>query len=103
MIRYVRTCAIRPHRCALLPQLGASHPDGYFDFHTELPGGDHVYVSVVAARHMAAAMGLVQPQEAAAAKRRLEVATGEVIAAHERIEELERILGAIKLVQEATT
>lgn len=66
-MRWVATAAIRPHRCAVIPYIGAGHERGYFDAGSELDGFDnHVYISVVAAEQMAGMLGWASPHERAA-------------------------------------
>lgn len=57
-MRWLETAAVRPHRCACIPFIAGSQAEGFFDFGTEIQAFDgHVYVSVVAAKQMAEAMG----------------------------------------------
>lgn len=57
-MRWVPAAVTRPHRCAFIPFIGSHHPEGFFDFGTEIMAFDgHAYCSVVAARQMAEAMG----------------------------------------------
>lgn len=57
-MRWVAAAVARPHRCALIPFVGSHHSRGFFDYGTEIQAFDgHVYVSVVAAEQMAAALG----------------------------------------------
>lgn len=63
-------------RCAVLPQIGGRHPDGFIDTGSELPGrGDqwdeHVYVSVVAVREMARLIGWYPPEHVTDLEQRL--------------------------------
>lgn len=66
-MRLVPTADIKPGRCAVLPQVGGQHPEGYIDTGSEMLGGgdgrfdQHVYVSVVAARELAGVIGWIDP------------------------------------------
>lgn len=61
-MRIVPKAVGRPHVCAVYPHIGGDHPRGYFDTGNELVGFDpHIYVSVVAAEHMASDLGWVEP------------------------------------------
>jgi hypothetical protein len=35
-MRVVPSALVRPHHCAVYPQLGSNHPDGYFDTGNDL-------------------------------------------------------------------
>lgn len=81
-MRLVKTADIKPHRCAVLPQIGEQHPDGYIDTGSELPSFDnHVYISVVAVREMARMVGLPDERVAidlASAQEQIELLEAEV-------------------------
>jgi len=100
-MRWVDACRIYPARCAVLPQLGGTHRDGYFDSLTTTSSGERVYVSVVAARMMAEALGYKRPgdESAAVAERdRLRVRVAELEAQRE---EQQRIVDAAQTLLEA--
>lgn len=51
-----------PHSCAVLPQLGAGHAEGYIDTGIELATFDpRIYISVHAARQLGEFVGMVDP------------------------------------------
>src|SRR5688572_7161375 len=58
---------MRPHYCAVFPQLGMTHPKGYVDTGVDLngPGGDRVYLSVEALEQLAQGMGWAPPAQVA--------------------------------------
>lgn len=61
--RRVPRADLIPQSCAVLPQLGAAHRDGYIDVGTELVGWDpHCYISVHAARLLGEFVGLEDPE-----------------------------------------
>lgn len=65
-MRLVQHPGLAPHRCAVLPYLGASNSAGFFDSEQELgpPGArvrDRVYVSFEAVCEMARLLGWVGP------------------------------------------
>lgn len=102
-MRIVERPAHRPQRCAVLPQIGATHNGVWVDTGSELIGGfdNRVYVSDVAVGELAKLMGYVsrgQHQsllgELEKTKRLLEVAL------HERAE-MERKLEAIDVIESA--
>src|SRR5690349_20195855 len=62
-MRFVERAEIRPHHCAVFPQLGASQREGFIDTGAEMPGFDnHVYVGVPALREMCKFMGWPTPE-----------------------------------------
>lgn len=75
-MQWVPKALTKPMRCAVLPQIGPNHPDGYIDTGSELPGrgdrwDDHVYVSVVALREMLKVVDWPLPEEHEALERRV--------------------------------
>jgi hypothetical protein len=59
-MRWVPTATINPHRCAVIPFVSASDPEGFIDTGSELSGfgpDKHVYVSVKAVNEMASLIG----------------------------------------------
>ena len=65
-MRFVSSAVIRPHRCAVIPFIGGTHPKGFIDTGSELGVGnfrEHVYVSVVAVEEMARMIGWCSPGE----------------------------------------
>ena len=93
-MRWVEVAAVRPHHCAHIPFLGTNHPKGYFDWGTELWGGDHAYCSVVAAEEMARFLGWVPPDVVRHHEQT-------VIGLQERIGELEACLAEAERFREA--
>lgn len=87
-MRLVASCPVKPGRCAVLPQLGGTHRDGYVDSGSEMLGGgdgshdQRVYVSVVAVRQLAGLIGWADPsglqEELATARADLEQALADL-------------------------
>lgn len=104
-MRFVQHPVIRPHRCALLPHLGASNePTGFFDFNTDLDL-EHVYVSFTAFRQMADAAGFV-PAGTRGVKesrlaRELDDMTARARAAEERLMAAEKQMEAVEVLKAA--
>lgn len=72
-MRWVPAAVKRPHQCACIPFVGSHDPAGFFDFGTDMPVMDgHVYVSVIAAQQMAAALGWVSGGDALELQREIE-------------------------------
>jgi hypothetical protein len=99
-MRLVDSAPIRPGRCAVLPQIAGTHPQGFIDTGSEMPGFDnHVYVSVVAVEQMARLLGWPSPAEQhdlAEAKRSLEA---ELTRVREELAEADRVLQAIDTLE----
>lgn len=61
--RRVARADIVPQSCAVLPQLGAAHAEGYIDVGVEMVGYDpHTYISCHAARLLGEFVGLKDPE-----------------------------------------
>lgn len=94
--RRVEKANITPMQCAVFPQLGASHRDGYVDTGTELPGWDpHCFVSVVAARQLGEFVGLVDPGELERKVIEVSQLEAELETLRGRVAELETQLAAV--------
>lgn len=82
-MRWVPSAVKRPNHCAAIPYIAGHHPEGFFDFGTEILAFDgHVYVSVVAAKEMAQYMGWapaggVNPLEREVAQLKADLAAAE--------------------------
>lgn len=48
----VEVAAFRPQRCAVIPYIGAHHPNGFIDTGNELDG-NRIYISIVGLAEMA--------------------------------------------------
>lgn len=93
-MRWVPSAAVRPNHCACIPFVAGRHPEGFFDFGTEIMAFDgHVYVSVVAAKQMASAMGWgpVVKADDSALRSELENAKLELVQAGEFREAAEKV------------
>lgn len=96
-MRFVQTADIKPHRCAAIPFIGASHPAGFIDTGSELDGFDnHVYVSVAALTEMVKVMGWPTKEEHTAAIGELERSLARVTELETELEEAERFAESVK-------
>lgn len=101
-MRFVQQAAVKPSRCAVLPQVGGSHRDGYIDTGSEMLGGgdgrwdQHVYVSVVAVKEMAAMIGWCDP---APLEARLAQVEAELEQARAELAQANRHLDAIDVLE----
>lgn len=66
--RLVDHAPIRPQHCAVFPQIGSAHGCGFIDVGSEMWGGDHVYISTIAAVELAKYAGY-EPASASAGLR----------------------------------
>lgn len=100
MLRHVATAAGTPHRCVVLPHIGANHPAGYFSAGTRCSVcNGHQYVSVLAVQQMAAAMGWQPAGHVSGEAQRAERLQRELELAQERIANLEAQLGAVEVLK----
>jgi hypothetical protein len=100
-MRLVERAAHRPMRCAALPYIGQNHPDGFIDTGSELIGGwdNHVYISVAALREMARLINWVPPGELKAAERENEQLRAELKLAKAELEEAQRVIAAVDVIE----
>lgn len=98
-MRWVTAAARFPSTCAVLPQLGAHDPGGYFDFGTDLAGG-HIYVSARAAREMADRMGWSAPGDRLGAARRERALEAKVAELEARVAEQDKFAEAAQYTLE---
>lgn len=56
----VEVAAFRPQRCAVIPYIGAHHPNGFIDTGNELDG-NRIYISVVGLAEMARIARIIPP------------------------------------------
>lgn len=96
---------LRPHHCAVFPQLGSTQRDGYFDTGTDLQGPGvflhRVYVSVVAVREMARKLGWISDVEADALRSEIRELQGQVSEALERADAAEAVVDSIDVIESA--
>ena len=101
-MRVVPKAAGRPHVCAVYPHIGGEHPRGYFETGVELTAIDpKIYVSVVAAEHMARELGFIAGPEHQAALDALAAKQAELEQAEARISDLEAVIDAIDTIESA--
>lgn len=99
-MRLVEKAAIRPNHCAALPYIGQSHPDGFVDTGTELPGFDNrVYLSVVAVREMARLIGWAAPEELVEARARVAELEARVADLEDEIARTDAVIDAIDVME----
>lgn len=99
-MRFCEKAPIRPHHCAVIPHLGANHPDGYIDSGNEITAIDpHIYVSVVAVREMARVIGDPSREEHADALARIERLEQELEATKNALAEADRLVEAIDVIE----
>lgn len=99
-MRWVPSAVKRPNHCAAIPFVAGHHPEGFFDFGTEILAFDgHVYVSVVAAKQMAAYMGWA-PVGVNPLERRVAELEAELAAAKAEVGELEKFREAARHAME---
>lgn len=80
-LRFAETAIHRPHRCAIVPFIGQTHPEGFIDTGTDY-WGERVYLSVVGVKECAKLIGWVP-------HRQLELAVRDLNTERERVAELE--------------
>lgn len=101
-MRWVPTAAAEPHRCAVIPFVGANDPQGFLDTGNVMRGFDqHVYVSVKAVVHMAQAIGLPGADAHSQALLRAEAAEEALAVAQERIADLQAQVDAVGVLKKA--
>jgi hypothetical protein len=94
--RWVQRCDLYPARCAILPQLGGSHPAGYIDTGVDRHTGERVYISIIALDHMAVQCGYRRgPTVLPPTVRELEQMRAELAGAREDVATLQARLDAI--------
>jgi len=103
-MRWVAEAVTKPQRCAVLPHVGRTHPLGFFDTGSEMPGkGDqwdnHIYVSVVAAQLMAVEMGWASPESVDELKAEIDRLKGENERLEEELNAAEVVLSAIDTLE----
>ena len=101
-MRFVEKAVINPMRCAVLPQIGANHDQGYIDSGSEMiaSGRDqHVYVSVVAVREMARLLGFPSPEEFAEVESDRDAIAAELADAQEDLAKADTYLDAIDVIE----
>lgn len=79
-MHFVEVAAFRPQRCAVVPYIGAHHPNGFIDTGNELDG-NRIYISLVGLAEMARVARIIPPA--------VPDLTDELSAANSRISELE--------------
>jgi hypothetical protein len=90
-MRWVPSAVKRPNHCAAIPFIAGHHPEGFFDFGTEICAFDgHVYVSVVAAKQMAEYMGWAPKARVNPLAARVAQLEADLAVAEEKNVELER-------------
>ena len=104
-MRFVERALTKPSRCAVLPSIPGTHPAGFIDTGSELPGkGDqwdcHVYVSLVALREMNKVMGW-DPEAVPTLQARIRELEHELTAEQNRNTELEAVLDSIDVLEGA--
>lgn len=98
-MRWVDHPRLFPGRCAVMPQVPANHPDGFIDTGNRLQSGDHVYVSVVAARIMAEALGYKRAGDTAGQAAEITRLKGQLDQAQAKIEEQDEQLEAVHVLK----
>lgn len=92
-MRIVDHPAIRPHRCAVIPYLGASNASGFIDTGMDLDR-EHVYVSFEAVCEMAKMLGWVGPSVAKGQEARIAELEAEIDDLHAQLQEADRFAEA---------
>jgi hypothetical protein len=59
-VHFVEVAAFRPQRCAVVPFIGAHHPNGFIDTGNELDG-NRIYISLVGLAEMARVARIIPP------------------------------------------
>lgn len=80
-LRFAQQAIHRPNRCAIIPFIGQSHPEGFIDTGTDY-WGERVYLSVVGVKECAKLIGWVPRQQ-------LQHAVRDLNAERDRSKELE--------------
>jgi ABC-type Zn uptake system ZnuABC Zn-binding protein ZnuA len=93
---------VRPHHCAVFPQLGANHKEGYFDTGNDLNAIDpHVYVSVVAVKEMAKQLGYVPPEDHSVALAQRDAALSRIETLEQELQEKQQVIAAVHVIKSA--
>jgi outer membrane murein-binding lipoprotein Lpp len=99
-VRLVQQPVRIPHRCAVIPYVGATHPSGFFDTGTDF-AGFRVYVSVVAVQEMARQLKWVPAGTLEHARADTAAAMRRVAELEAKVAELERVVGAVQTLKAA--
>lgn len=95
-MRRVDSAVIRPHHCAVYPQLGASPAEGLFDAGNDLAGFDnHIYVSVAAVKEMARDLGYVPPADHRVVENQRDAALGRIASLEQELADKQKALDSI--------
>lgn len=100
-MQWVSACQHFPGRCAALPQLGGTHPLGYFDTGNRTLSGDHLYVSVVAVQMMAEAMGYKRAGDESGMAAQVSRLSGRVGQLESSLAEAQRTVEAVRVLKQA--
>jgi hypothetical protein len=103
-LRFVESAPVYPSRCVVLPQLGGSHPAGYFDTGSEImssPKDSHVYVSIAAVELMAQKHGWHSPETVSGIEAQLEAYKHRCAALEDEVQTLNKEFEAIDLLESA--
>ena len=99
-MRFVEKAEIRPGRCAVIPTIPGTHPEGFFDTGSELPGFDnHVYVSLVAVKEMARKINWVSPATYQEALDQIEALERQIRDAEADLRETQQFMDAIDVIE----
>jgi hypothetical protein len=93
-MRFVQHPAIRPHRCAVLPIMGAHNSRGFIDSGQDSRADDHIYVSVEAVEQMARFIGWEQSTGRTQAEAKVKAKDERIAELETEVEELERFRDA---------
>lgn len=100
-MRWVRTPAIRPHRCAAIPFI-TNDQKGFIDTGYDLMGWDpHVYVSVTGVEQMARMIGWIPGGAVLQHEEDKKTLQSELQAARDEISQLRAQLDATEIVRQA--
>lgn len=102
-MRFVEQALTKPSRCAVLPSIPGTHPEGFIDTGSELPGkGDqwdcHVYVSVVALRELNRVMGW-HPEQVEVLEARVAELEHQLTETENRLTEADAVLDSIDALE----
>lgn len=98
-MRFVEVAGFYPARCAVLPYVGAHHPNGYIDTGVEIDG-IHIYVSIAAVAEMARLARVIPPAVPDLTDRVTEL-EAELAQVSARRDELERQVAAVQVLKSA--
>ena len=105
-MRWVDRALTKPSRCAVIPSIAGTHPDGFIDTGSEMPGkgdrwDDHVYVSVVALREMVRLMGWPTVEEHSEMVGEIDGLRSELAETQAALERAETVLDSIDALESA--